>query len=248
LFYLLIIARFIQWAGAAAFPALVMVVVANYIPKENRGKAFGLIGSIVAMGEGVGPAIGGMIAHYSHWSYLLLIPMITIITVPFLMNLLKKEVRIKGHFYIKGIILMSVGIVFFMLFTTSYSISLLSVSMLSFWICVKQIRKVADPSVDTRLVKNIPFMIGVLCGGIICGTVAEFVSMVPYMIKDVHQLSTAEIRSVIIFPGTMRDIIFGYIGAIIIDRISPLYVLIIGVTLLSVTFLTALFMLHILYG
>lgn len=89
-----------------------MVVVARYIPKENRGKAFGLIGSIVAMGEGVGPAIGGMIAHYIHWSYLLLIPMITIITVPFLMKLLKKEVRIKGHFDIKGIILMSVGIVF----------------------------------------------------------------------------------------------------------------------------------------
>ncbi|HAP8682196.1 TPA: MFS transporter, partial [Enterococcus faecium] len=63
-FSLLIMARFIQGAGAAAFPALVMVVVARYIPKENRGKAFGLIGSIVAMGEGVGPAIGGMIAHY----------------------------------------------------------------------------------------------------------------------------------------------------------------------------------------
>lgn len=76
-FSLLIMARFIQGAGAAAFPALVMVVVARYIPKENRGKAFGLIGSIVAMGEGVGPAIGGMIAHYIHWSYLLLIPLIS---------------------------------------------------------------------------------------------------------------------------------------------------------------------------
>lgn len=55
---------------ATAFPALVMVAVVRYIPKENRGKAFGLIGSLVAMGEGVGPAIGGMIAHYIHWSYL----------------------------------------------------------------------------------------------------------------------------------------------------------------------------------
>src|SRR5699024_4151280 len=73
-FSLLIMARFIQGAGAAAFPALVMVVVARYIPKENRGEAFGLIGSIVAMGYGVGPAIGGMISHYIHWSYLLLAP------------------------------------------------------------------------------------------------------------------------------------------------------------------------------
>src|SRR5699024_12372750 len=117
------VARCIHAAGAAGSAASGMVGVARYIRKESRGKGFGLIRSIGAMGEGVGPAIGGMIAHYIHWSYLLLIPMITIITVPFLMKLLKKEVRIKGHFDIKGIILMSVGIVFFMLFTTSYSIS-----------------------------------------------------------------------------------------------------------------------------
>src|SRR5699024_12279726 len=80
----------------------------------------------------------------------------------------------------------------------------------------KHIRKVTDPFVDPGLGKNIPFMIGVLCGGIIFGTVAGFVSMVPYMMKDVHQLSTAEIGSVIIFPGTMSVIIFGYIGGILV--------------------------------
>src|SRR5690625_459532 len=188
-----------------------MVVVARYIPKENRGKAFGLIGSIVAMGEGVGPAIGGMIAHYIHWSYLLLIPMITIITVPFLMKLLKKEVRIKGHFDIKGIILMSVGIVFFMLFTISYSISFLIVSVLSLLIFVKHIRQVTNIFVVSVLGKNRTLMIRFLCGGIIFGIVARFVVKVPYMMKDVHQLSTAEIGCVIIFPVTTNIIIFGYI-------------------------------------
>src|SRR5699024_5568789 len=148
---LLIMARFIQGAGAAAFSALVMVVVARCIPTENRGEAFGLIGSIVAMGEGVGPANGGRMSHYIPWSYLVLIPMITFINVPFLMKLLKREVRIKGHFDIKGIILMSVGIVFFMLFTTSYSIAFLIVSVLSFLIFVKHIRKVTDPFVDPGL-------------------------------------------------------------------------------------------------
>src|SRR5699024_695937 len=106
-----------------------------------------------------------MIAHYIHWFYHLLITMITIITVSFLMKLLKKEVRIKGHFDIKGIILMSVGIVFFMLFITSYSISFLIVIVLSFLLFVKHIRKITDPFVDPALGKNIPFMIGVLCGG-----------------------------------------------------------------------------------
>lgn len=238
-FPILILARFIQGIGAAAFPALVMVVVARYIPKENRGKAFGLIGSLVAMGEGVGPAIGGMVAHYIHWSYLLLIPTATIITVPFLIKLLKKEERIRGHFDMAGIILMSAGIVFFMLFTTSYKLSFLIISILAFFIFVKHIRKAQDPFVDPTLGKNALFMIGVFCGGLIFGTVAGFVSMVPYMMKDVHHLSTAAIGSGVIFPGTMSVIIFGYIGGWLVDRKGSLYVLTIGSALLFFGFLIA---------
>ncbi len=217
-FPILILARFIQGAGAAAFPALVMVVVARYIPKGNRGKAFGFIGSIVAMGEGVGPAIGGLIAHYTHWSYLLLLPTVTIITVPFLIKLLKKEEIVKGSFDIVGIIYMSVGIVFFMLFMTSYRISFLVISILSFLIFVKHILRISNPFVDPALGKNVSFMTGIICGGLIFGTVAGFVSMVPYMMKDVYQLSAAAIGSGIIFPGTVSVIIFGYIGGVLVDR------------------------------
>src|SRR5699024_1604443 len=159
--------------------------------------------------------------------------------------------------------------------TTSNSISFPTVSVLSFLIFVKPIRKVTDPSVDPALGKSTPFTIGALCGGLIFGTVAGFVSMVPYitrdlhrvstakigtgimfgtvagfvsmvpcMMKDVHQLSTAEIGSVIICPGIMSVIIFGYIGGILVDRRGPLYVLNIGVTFLSVSFLTASFLLE----
>src|SRR5699024_11483442 len=104
--------------------------------------------------------------------------------------------------------------------------------------------KVTEPFVEPALGKNISFIIGVLCGGLIFGTVARFISMVPYMMKDVHQLSTAAIGSVIIFPGTMSVIIFGYIGGLLVDRSGPLYVLNIGVTFLSVSFLTASFLLE----
>src|SRR5699024_3155601 len=134
--------------------------------------------------------------------------------------------------------------VLFLVRPTSYSFSVLLVSVLAFLRLVNHISKVSDPFVDPGLGKNIPFMIGVLCGGIICGTVAGFVSMVPYMMKDVHQLSTAEIGSVIIFAGTMSVIMVRYVVGILVDRRGPLYVLDIGVTFLSVSFLTASFLLE----
>src|SRR5699024_8797194 len=79
------------------------------------------------------------------------------------------------------------------------------------------------------------------CGGIIFGTVAGFVSMVHYMMNDVHQLSTAEIGSVIIFAGTMSVIIFVYLGGILVDRRGPLYLLIIRVSYLFFSFFTSTF-------
>src|SRR5699024_11626865 len=120
----------------------------------------------------------------------------------------------------------------------------LIVCILLFMIVVKHIKKVIDSFVYQGLEKNITFMFGFLCWRIIFGTLSRFVSMVPYMMKDVHQLSTAEDGSVIIFPGTMSVIIFGYIGGILVDRRGPLYVLNIGVTFLSVSFLTASFLLE----
>src|SRR5699024_1891457 len=76
------------------------------------------------------------------------------------------------------------------------------------------------------------------------GSVARFVSMVPYMMNDVLLLSTAEMGSVIIFRDTIGVITFGYIGGILVDRIGPLCVLSIVVTFLSVSFLTASFLLE----
>lgn len=241
-FPLLISARSIQGIGAAAFPSLVMVVVAKHIPEKNRGKAFGLIGSLVAMGEGVGPVIGGVVAHYIHWSYLLLIPVVTVISVPFLMKLLKKEELTKGSFDVKGIILMSIGIVFFMLFTTSYKMAFLAVSVLFFLIFFRHITRVPRPFVEPSLGKNGSFMIGILCGGLIFGTVAGYVSMVPYMMKEVHQLSTAMIGSAILFPGTMSVLLFGYIGGLLVDKKGPLFVFTLGTSFIGFSFILSAFL------
>ena len=239
LFPVLILARLIQGTGAAAFPALVMVAVARYIPKENRGKAFGLIGSIVAMGEGVGPFIGGAIAEYIHWSYILLLPIVTIISVPFLAQLLKQEEVIKASLDKVGILFMSLGIVFFMMFTTFYKISFLIVSLIFFLLFVQNIRRVSNPFVDPALGRNISFMIGIVCGGLIFGTVAGFISMVPYMMKDVYHLSTVAIGSGIIFPGAMSVIVFGYIGGLLVDKKGSLFVLTTGSAFLAISFIAA---------
>ncbi|MFZ8504566.1 hypothetical protein ACO1M4_14105, partial [Staphylococcus aureus] len=83
--------------------------------------AFVFIGSLVALGEGLGPSIVGIIAHYIHWSYLLILPMITIVTIPFLIKVMVPGKSTKNTLDIVGIVLMSISIICFMLFTTNYN-------------------------------------------------------------------------------------------------------------------------------
>src|SRR5699024_12879996 len=68
--------------------------------------------------------------------------------------------------------------------------------------------------------------------------------LIPYMVNIVYHLSAAEIGMVIIFPGSICVITFGFIGGILVDRRGPLYVLNIAVTFLSVSFLSASFLLE----
>lgn len=238
-FPVLLLSRFIQGTGAAAFPALIMVVVAKYIPRESQGKAFGLIGSIVAMGEALGPSIGGMIAEYIHWSYLLILPLGTLISVPFLIKMLDHEPIKKGSFDFIGLVLMSLSIVTFMVFTTSYKLYFLGISFVIFIIFIKHIKKVDEPFIEPKLGENRSFMVGIVCGGLFFGTVAGFISMVPYMMRDLYQLSTLAIGNGIIFPGAVSLIIFGYFGGILVDKKGPIFVLTIGAMLLSISFLLA---------
>lgn len=211
-------ARFIQGAGASAVPGLIMVMVTRYIGADHRGKAFGLIGSVVALGEGIGPAIGGVLAGYIHWAYLFLIPMMTVISLPFFLTALPEEPSHKGNTDIGGILLLSIGIILFTLFTTNYHWIYLAASVLVLTGFAQQIRRAREPFITPSLFANRHFVLGTLAGSILLGSIAGFISMVPYMMRDVHHLSTAWIGSAILFPGTMSVIMFGILGGTLVDK------------------------------
>ncbi|MFW0761877.1 Tet(L)/Tet(K)/Tet(45) family tetracycline efflux MFS transporter [Staphylococcus cohnii] len=240
-FFILIFGRLVQGVGSAAFPSLIMVVVARNITRKKQGKAFGFIGSIVALGEGLGPSIGGIIAHYIHWSYLLILPMITIVTIPFLIKVMVPGKSTKNTLDIVGIVLMSISIICFMLFTTNYNWTFLILFTIFFVIFIKHIVKVTHPFIDPALRKNPSFIFGLISGALIFATVAGFISMVPYMMKALYHINAATIGNNVILPGTISVIIFGYIGGYLVDKKGALFVFVIGSLFISISFLVIAF-------
>ncbi|MFD0710334.1 MFS transporter [Paenibacillus sp. GCM10027626] len=223
----MIAARFIQGAGAAAVPALIMVMVARYAG-EHRGKAFGLIGSVVALGEGTGPALGGVIAQYLHWSYLFALPIFTLLPLPFILRVLPRESLRAGAVDRIGALVIAAGIIMFTLFTTTYHGMYLGGAICLLILFGWHIRRVHQPFLEPALFTNRKFVAAVSSGCILLGTVAGFISMVPYMMRELHQLSTAAIGSGVLLPGTLSVILFGYIGGHMVDKKGSRTVLLTG--------------------
>jgi EmrB/QacA subfamily drug resistance transporter len=63
----LIGARFFQGIGAAMIMACTPALVVDVFPVEERGRALGMVGTVVASGLSIGPTLGGFILHFFSW-------------------------------------------------------------------------------------------------------------------------------------------------------------------------------------
>lgn len=73
---MLIAARVAQGVGAAVMLALSMAIVGETVPKEQTGRAMGLLGTMSAVGTALGPTLGGVLIAGLGW------PAIFLVNVP----------------------------------------------------------------------------------------------------------------------------------------------------------------------
>lgn len=66
----MIAARGFQGIGAAMLMACSPALVVDIFPISERGRALGMVGTVVAAGLTAGPALGGLIVQYLSWRYI----------------------------------------------------------------------------------------------------------------------------------------------------------------------------------
>ncbi len=70
---LLVVARAVQGAGAAIALSLAIAFVGETVPKQEMGRAMGLLGSTSALGTALGPSLGGVLVQAFGWRSIFLI-------------------------------------------------------------------------------------------------------------------------------------------------------------------------------
>jgi len=238
---LMIASRAIQGIGGSAIPALVFVVIARYFEPSQRGRIFGLITSTVSFAIGVGPVLGGLVSGSLHWSYLFLIPLLMLISVPFLGRELPREPRRPGSVDVlgAGLVAMTVGaLIVYLNFSQWYYLAAFLGLLLLF---ILRIRTAADPFIRPSLFKNAQFRNGVVVGFCLFSIIIGIIFLIPLMLSDLHHLTTSQI-GLVLFPGAISSVAFGPIAGALSDRRGNSFVVAIGLALLvaSIIFLSVL--------
>lgn len=90
-FELLLLARLLQGAGAAAVPTLGVAVLNGRYSGASRGLALGRLAAVAAAVSCLGPLLGGLIEHQLGWRAVMALPVLGLAVVPVLWHALSAE-------------------------------------------------------------------------------------------------------------------------------------------------------------
>jgi DHA2 family metal-tetracycline-proton antiporter-like MFS transporter len=231
---IVIVARALQGAGASAIPALVMIIIARYFSKEQRGKLFGIITSTVSFAIGVGPVLGGYVSGTYHWSYLFVIPVFSLVALPFIQRILPSEETSNARLDILGTILMGVSVSSLILYLTESDLFYIPIFILALLGFIIHIRRVQNPFVEPELFRNRYYRNALVIGFLIFSTVMAVMFILPLMLHDLYQLSTQTI-GLIMFPGAFSAVIFGTVAGNLTVRKGSHFVVYLGLGLIAVS-------------
>lgn len=104
---MLIASRCFQGVGAAMIMACTPALIVDNFGPEERGKALGMIGAVVASGLTLGPAAGGLILEHFSWPWIFLINIpVGLFAVVASSRILVKKPAVKESFDWAGAVLM----------------------------------------------------------------------------------------------------------------------------------------------
>ncbi|MDL1164144.1 MFS transporter, partial [Yersinia pestis] len=148
------------------------------------------------------------------------------------------ETKRKANMDVTGAALHSVSELIFTFFTTNEQWMYLAGCLAALVLFAARIKRASNPFIEPYLFVRKKFIAGTITGCIILGMVAGFLSMVPYLMRSVHHLSTGMIGAGIIFPGAMSVMLFGMLGGILVDKKGHHFVFYIGSLMIIGGFLT----------
>jgi EmrB/QacA subfamily drug resistance transporter len=243
----LIAARSFQGIGAAMLMACSPALVVDIFPSEERGKALGMVGTVVAAGLTSGPSFGGFLINYYSWNAIFYINIpVGIIAGAVALVVLKGgcgDVEQDEEFDWSGSILLTITLFSFFLalvkafdwgFTSFITMTLAGLSVFSgTFLVLLELRK-KYPVFDPSLLKIRRFCLPVLSALILFAALFTIIFLMPFYLVKPMGFSIDLVGYTMAIPFLCLFFLSPFSGALS-DRIGTRALCTIGMAILAVS-------------
>ncbi|MCL7411187.1 MAG: MFS transporter [Methanosarcinaceae archaeon] len=237
----LIAFRVVQGFGAAMIMATSTAIVTFAFPHTERGKAMGIIGTVVSVGSMAGPALGGFLIYLIGWQSIFYINIpIGIFAAAYSLKILESEEVHKGQkFDIPGAFFMFISVTSLMLGITQGQgmgwnspliIGLFSVFVISLIIFLNIEHKASQPMVELSLFKNRPFSASNASSFLSFVAMFVVILMMPFYMEEVLGYTTSHVgMALIAIPLVMA--VVAPVSGVLSDKTSSFMLSSIGMAI-----------------
>ncbi|WP_066307269.1 MFS transporter [Bacillus sp. FJAT-29814] len=233
-YWLLLVARCLQAAGAATIPATATLIPIRYFPIERRGTAMGTVFVGTALGSALGPVISALVVSAVDWRWLFCIPLFLLLTLPFYFKYLGDEKGADTNLDWLGGALLALAVTQILLGVTNDAGWLIGGIVASILFIIR-IHSVKQPFVQPELFKNKKYSSNLVLAFFITGMGYSLFFLTPLFLADVQKLPASLIGFAMV-PAAAASAILNRQGGKLADSKGTSYLFFLASSLLILCF------------
>lgn len=244
-FPLLMVGRVVQASGAGIMMPLMMTINLLIFPVEKRGAAMGTVGLVISFAPAIGPTLSGWLLQYYPWQSLfyIVLPLVIIDIVIgyFVMKNVTTQTFPKVD--VLSIILSTLGFGGLLYgfssagnygWSNALVISALFIGAVTLTMFILRQFKLKQPILEFRVFKNKIFTVTTIITMIAFMGLIGAETLLPIYMQNMAGYSAFE-SGLMILPGALLNGIMSPITGRIFDKIGARYLVMIGLTIMTVT-------------
>jgi len=241
--HFLIGSRMIQGLGASALMAIGPAIITTAFPEEDRGKALGIIGSIVSVGFITGPLLGGFLVEHLGWRSIFFVNLPVGIIGTYLSSIILERSGPAGKVQLdlRGAFLLFFFITSLLLYLNRMGLPWLFISVFCFGSLIFIEHRSSFPLVDLHIFRRRPFIFSVGTSLLSFWMNGAHNFVLPFFLQNILQYPPSKV-GMLIFPIALTVMVIAPLGGRFSDRFGARIPATIGLILTSLTIFSFTFL------
>ncbi|QYR24375.1 MFS transporter [Paenibacillus sp. sptzw28] len=216
-FLFALLGRCLQSAGAAAIPAIALIIPVRYFSPEKRGSAISMSAVGLALGSALAPVISALIVSFANWRWLFLPSLLMLLLLPLYRKYLEHEVKEAARkFDWLGGILLAASITLLLLGVTNLTWWYLVFGLAALILFILRIHATEEAFIQPQLFRNKQYTIGLTLAFLIAGIGISLYLLTPILLSEVYHLGSNWIGFAMV-PAAAASAILGRKGGKLAD-------------------------------